>query len=130
LPDDSGGWTLSKLTPADVLVAVLLLLVGVYLMGSGASGDAAGSSVVIRTVSGEPHTHMLAEPCTLGVEGLIGTSRIAIEDGSVAFLDSPCPHKLCVRKGRIGRVGEWIACLPNGVVAKIQGDADYDGITP
>jgi hypothetical protein len=130
LPGTSGGWTLSKLTPGDILLVVFLVLVGIYFMGSRGSGDHAGSTVTVRATSGEPRTYRLAEPCTLVVEGLIGTSKIAIEDRSVAFLDSPCPHHLCVRKGRVSRAGEWIACLPNGVVAKIHGEADYDGITP
>jgi hypothetical protein len=67
---------------------------------------------------------------TLYVEGPLGTTSIRIEDRAVTFISSPCPHGLCVSKGSISRAGEWIACLPNGVVARISGRADYDGITP
>ncbi len=40
-------------------------------------------------------------------------------DGSIAFLASDCPDKTCVKSGRLSRVGEYAACLPNQIYIKI-----------
>lgn len=50
------------------------------------------------------------------------------EDGGIAFIASDCPDKVCVNTGRIHRVGEYAACLPNGIVLKIvpEGERNED----
>jgi hypothetical protein len=40
-------------------------------------------------------------------------------DGSIAFVLSDCPDKTCVKSGRLSRVGEYAACLPNHIYIKI-----------
>ncbi|MGI6752165.1 MAG: NusG domain II-containing protein [Anaerovoracaceae bacterium] len=41
------------------------------------------------------------------------------KDGKIAFISSDCPDKVCVKTGKIHRVGEYAACLPNGIILKI-----------
>lgn len=41
------------------------------------------------------------------------------EDGSIRFEESDCPHKLCIRAGKLNKPGQFAACLPNGIVLKI-----------
>jgi len=41
------------------------------------------------------------------------------EDGTIAFIESDCPDKVCIQTGRISKPGEFAACLPNGVIMKI-----------
>ena len=41
------------------------------------------------------------------------------DDGSIAFVQSDCPDKICIHTGRISRVGQSAACLPNGIILKI-----------
>ena len=40
-------------------------------------------------------------------------------DGSIRFIRSDCPDKICVKTGRIHLAGQSAACLPNGVIVKI-----------
>jgi len=89
-----------------------------------------GRTVVIRSLEGRTLTLDLHDDQALKVDGPLGTTSIRIADGAVTFVSSPCPHGLCVSRGSISKAGQWIACLPNGVVARISGQADYDGITP
>ena len=42
-------------------------------------------------------------------------------DGSIAFLESDCPDKVCIHAGKLRQVGEMAACLPNEVYMKIVG---------
>lgn len=40
-------------------------------------------------------------------------------DGSIAFIKSDCPDKICIRSGRLRFTGQFAACLPNRLVLKI-----------
>ena len=40
-------------------------------------------------------------------------------DGSICFEGSDCPDKICIKSGRLSRVGESAACLPNKIFLKI-----------
>ena len=49
-------------------------------------------------------------------------------DGSIAFIKSDCPDKICIRSGRLRFAGQFAACLPNKLVLKIvSGDKDNEG---
>jgi hypothetical protein len=126
----SGGSNLNRITPWDVAVIGILILLGVYFLGIAGSGEAGGSTVVIKRFAGGSSTFDLRTDRIVEVEGNMGTTVISIENGSVRFISSCCPHGLCVKKGCVSRVGDWVACLPNGVLATVRGDAAYDGITP
>lgn len=41
------------------------------------------------------------------------------KDGSICFEHSDCPDKICVKTGKLRRVGESAACLPNKMIMKI-----------
>ena len=41
------------------------------------------------------------------------------KDGSIAFVESDCPDKVCIHAGKLKTAGQFAACLPNGVVMKI-----------
>ena len=40
-------------------------------------------------------------------------------DGSIAFVESDCPDKVCIHAGKLKTPGQFAACLPNGIVVKI-----------
>jgi len=44
------------------------------------------------------------------------------DDGSIAFIESDCPDKICIRSGRLNKVGQSAACLPNKLLLKIVGE--------
>ena len=41
------------------------------------------------------------------------------QDGSIAFVESDCPDKVCIHAGKLKMAGQFAACLPNGIVMKI-----------
>lgn len=45
-------------------------------------------------------------------------------DGSIAFISSDCPDKVCINTGKISRSGQFAACLPNEIYVKIVSDND------
>ena len=78
--------------------------------------------VVVIEVDGElVGNFSLEEDRFIPVDGKLGTTKVEIVGTGVRVLDSPCPHKLCVKSGTISRSGETLVCLPNGVVIRIEG---------
>jgi hypothetical protein len=47
-------------------------------------------------------------------------------DGTIAFEESDCPDKVCVKAGKLSIVGESAACLPNKITMKIVPKSGYD----
>ena len=52
------------------------------------------------------------------------------KQGNIAFVASDCPDKICVKTGKLHRVGEYAACLPNGVILKIVPSGDRNDDDP
>lgn len=57
-----------------------------------------------------------------------GVNKVVINDGKVSMTEADCPDELCVKTGKISRVGETIVCLPHRVVVEIKGSQDDDFI--
>jgi hypothetical protein len=69
---------------------------------------------------------------TVRVRGPLGVSVVEIRDGRARILSSPCPNQTCVSSAPAARPGQWVACLPNRVMVRVDGaDADdaLDGAT-
>lgn len=48
------------------------------------------------------------------------------KDGSIAFVESDCPDKVCIHAGKLKTAGQFAACLPNGIVMKIVPVKEHD----
>ena len=57
-----------------------------------------------------------------------GVNKVVINDGKVSMTEADRPDGLCVKTGKISRVGETIVCLPHRVVVEIKGSQDDDSI--
>jgi hypothetical protein len=121
---------LTRLTLADVVLVAAVAAAGIYMMSSGEAPQETGRVLAVRDIRGDVTRYRLDSDTAATVQGPLGVSVIEVEGGSARFASSPCPHQHCVDRGRIMKVGEWVACLPNGVIMKIEGRAHYDGVTP
>ena len=54
------------------------------------------------------------------IPGLLGNTAIVIKDGSALIASSPCVNQTCVSSPSIHRRGQWIACLPNAVLVRVE----------
>jgi hypothetical protein len=57
------------------------------------------------------------------VSGPLGDTVVEIRDGAARILSSPCSNQTCVAAGSIARRGQWVACLPNGALVRVEGAA-------
>jgi hypothetical protein len=60
-----------------------------------------------------------------------GTNTIKVDSGTVEMTHSDCPDKVCVKTGKISRVGRSIVCLPNKVYVEIVGkkEGEVDAVS-
>ncbi len=49
-----------------------------------------------------------------------GRNLVRVEDGAVMVVQADCPDKICVHTGPISQEGEFIACLPHGMIIYIR----------
>ncbi len=80
-----------------------------------------GKVVVVEVDGKLVGNFSLEEDRLIPVDGKLGTTRVEIAGKGVRVLDSPCPHKLCVKAGPISSSRETLVCLPNRVVIRITG---------
>jgi hypothetical protein len=88
-----------------------------------------GKLVVIEVDGELVGNFSLEEDRFIPVDGKLGTTGVEIADKVVRVLDSPCPHKVCVKSGTISKSGETLVCLPNGVVIRIEGEPSVDAVS-
>ena len=51
----------------------------------------------------------------------IGPVRLEIGGGSARVVSSPCPNRLCVKTGKVGRAHQEIVCVPARLLVSIEG---------
>jgi hypothetical protein len=107
--------------PLDI-VALLLSVSAVAVMSVHAySGVESGSQVRIEGPDGT-FVYPLESERSVTVDGPLGDTHVEIEHGEVHVTESPCNDKICIAAGWVSHAGEWIACLPNKVFVKIEGE--------
>ena len=118
----------NKIKLVDFLIILLFLTTIIYFsVNIFLKGKNPTKQVIIE--SGENiWYYQLDKDKEIKIEGILGESTIKIEDGLVFFENSPCPNKLCVNSSAISKNGDWIACLPNGVFARIEGEDENSEI--
>lgn len=101
-----------------LFVAVVVLLAAViYFATRGGSGRTA----VIQY--GDPQQTMrvaLSQDADYDLDSNGYTVHLQVRDGTIAFVDSPCPDHLCEGFGRLSREGDWAACMPAHVSVTVE----------
>jgi hypothetical protein len=126
----SDTWGFKSLRVGDFAIVVILLAVTIAWLVVGIKPLVAGSFAVVK-VNGEQVAQIkLGSEDYISIKGALGPVLIGVDGSGVRILDSRCPNKLCTRMGPIKNAGEWIACVPNKLIIRIDGSRDADAITP
>jgi hypothetical protein len=120
-----------RLKSFDIVITLVAIL-AVGLSAAWAYAPGAGEArVVVQGRDGE-WIYPLSGDREIDVAGPLGLTRVEIRGKSARIEDSPCPNQTCVASGAIETSGQWIACLPNEVLVRIEGgsaDAGVDAST-
>jgi hypothetical protein len=109
-----------RLKPLD-LVIVLAAAGAVAYSAALAYGSGKGRAQVTITGRDGEWIYPLSSDREVSIAGPLGDTIVEIRGKSVRVEDSPCPNKTCIAAGAISRPNQWIACLPNRVLVRIEG---------
>lgn len=98
-----------------MLLLAVALLVGIHLLSRP------GGTAVVVTPTGETSLSLDADG-DYPFDGRDGLHIILqVKDGRVRFLQSGCPDKVCVHTGWLSQAGQTAACLPAGILLRVEG---------
>lgn len=105
-----------------LIVSLCLIIVLLFLPSFGDADEKLTAEIyhngeIVKTVS-------LSE--TDGEEITAGNCELLIEKDGVSFIHSDCRDKLCIKRGKLKRKGDTMACVPEKVVAVIKGENKDD----
>jgi len=110
-----------RMTRLDRVVVLILLLATVasfMLIGRAPRGDRVVVEQRGRVVFSAP----LDIDRVVALTGPLGETVLEIRDRQARILSSPCPRKVCIGMGRIARQGQFLACVPNELLVRIEGE--------
>ena len=113
----------------DLVVAGSLVALGIGGVGWGRTAPA-GRNVMIRGKHGTSRLPLDGKGYQeMEILGPLGTTKVRVGKGSARIVSSPCPERICEKMGAISAAGDWVACIPNGVVLRIEAGRELDGVT-
>ncbi|QAT43937.1 NusG domain II-containing protein [Aminipila luticellarii] len=116
---------------ADIILAVILILLGGLVSYVAAQGDSRGDMVLITVDGKEYGRYSLSENRDIVVKQNGHMNKILIREGMVSMGAADCSNQICVNTGTIEKTSQSIICLPNKVVVQIIGkeEAGYDAVS-
>ncbi len=102
-----------------VLVAAIILAAFSFMNIKKSKGN-----YVQVNANGTVYEYSLKQNGTYTFEGAVGKTVMEIKDGQIRFTESACPNKTCIAQG----FSNTIVCLPNKVIATINGSGDLDAV--
>ena len=109
---------LVKRTDILIILAVLALAAGL-LVCRMAKADNSGDIICVLYVDNKPLLEIsLNKDGDIAVPGRPGVI-LNIKGRAIAFKQSNCPDKICVKTGYISQPGQTAVCLPNRTAIKI-----------
>ena len=94
-----------------LFIAVILALAAVLWLAAHHGGT--GRTAVLRY--GDPQVEQridLRKNAEYDIDTGLYTIHLRVENGGIAFVDSPCPDHLCEGFGTLNTEGDWAACMP------------------
>ena len=118
-----------NITKGDIILIVSLLVLSLVLFVISFTGDTESLRAEIYADGELTHDIALSE----AAEGYTLTENgceLLIETDGVSFVYSDCGDKLCIKKGKLKRQGDTMACVPERVVVIIKSDSkkQIDGV--
>jgi hypothetical protein len=109
------------LRPGD-WIALLVSVLAVVMAINVTRGTTVEASLVTVEAESGTYIYSLDEDRNEVFAGPLGYTAVEVAGGAVRIVEDPGPLQLCVRQGAIRHAGEWLACLPNRVFLRIDGD--------
>ena len=121
-----------SIRPLDVLIFGAFAFLGLFLLLNSARRAFSAGGVLRVYADGIEYEYPLGEDRTIEVEGVLGTTKIELKNSRARIVDSPCPNRICVSMGSVGRGSPGsLVCLPNDVIVSVGSlveDGEFDAL--
>jgi hypothetical protein len=116
-----------RLKPLDLLITVAAACLVAFTAFSAYAPGSGQARAIIKGPGGE-WIYPLSADREVKVAGPLGETLVVIWGKRVQIIDSPCPNKTCIAAGAIDRPGQWLACLPNQIIVRVEGGRTDAGV--
>ena len=104
----------------DFIIVAAVLVISIMLFVFSFSD---GESLVAQvSLDGEAVRQVRLYELTEKESIRVGGCEILLERDGVTFLSSECPDKLCVNRGKLKKVGDTMACVPERVTVTLRSE--------
>ena len=113
-----------NITKGDIIliVSLLVLCLGLFITSFGKSENLTADIYVSGEKSHSIALSEVTESYTLNEN----YCQLLIEKDGVSFVFSDCADKLCIKKGKLTKPGDTMACVPEKVVVVLKGAENKD----
>jgi len=108
------------MTAADRILSGTILAVSLA-WGVGARSSEEGAVAIVMLEGRECARIPLDRDAHIPLSGPLGPIDLEVRAGAIAIVHSDCPNQLCVAMGWKRGEGDMLACVPNGLVVRIEG---------
>ena len=123
------GFSGVPISKSDAIVAIVLVSIGLLLMIVRfllSPGFTDGNLIYAEIVSAHGTTIVHLDEDKIFHVPHVPNITFEVRDRQVAFIWSDCNDQICVMAGFQRRPGQMAACLPNGLILTVRGDAEID----
>ncbi|MCI2104224.1 MAG: NusG domain II-containing protein [Sphaerochaeta sp.] len=115
-------WSVVREGDLVVIALALCLIIAISLRSLASS--ASGKKAYAKITNGENvWRYPLDSDRSIEIPGLQGITYLKIENGTIRATESPGDRRIIMKMGAVGRPGQWLLSIPNGVMVTIEGDA-------
>lgn len=112
----------------DFILVSLFAVAAIFCFTRFFSSVNKKNKILIVKTPHEKYAYSLNKNVEFTTEGSIGKTKIKIENGKAFVTESCCDNKNCINMGKLSRVNDYAACLPNGIILYIEGEDEKEKI--
>jgi len=121
---------LNKITAGDIIIAGIIFLISSALIAHSFISPSGGTARIFIDNKLVDEVNLKTDN-TYQYQGVVSPIIVEVSGGNLRVIDSGCPLRLCIKRGKISRLGESVVCLPNRFIAVISDgeESSVDGVT-
>ncbi|MFA7577553.1 MAG: NusG domain II-containing protein [Candidatus Muiribacteriota bacterium] len=108
----------------DLILYLLLIILifSVYIFSENSENI---SKKVIINYSGKTETYDISIEREIQIQNAL----VKIKNSKVSIVENCCQDKLCIKMGEIEKENDFILCIPENIIIKIEGEEKIDSYT-